>query len=278
MCTSSAWSVSVVICAYNEEAHIRRLLRSLKDQTLSPSEVILVDDGSTDSTASIAHQESARVIPLPHRGPAVGRNIGALNARGVLVVFLDGDMECAPRFLERLTAPIRQGKCAGTFTKEIYVANQHNRWAFAYAVMRQHRGGRLLPEDFPDAWDNFRAIRRDAFLRGGGYDNVGYGEDRTLARKLQVMAIAAPGAVCFHHNPDSPSEIFTNGRWIGRGAQIRELERPWRDHLPRRVVRWIKTDVTDMPVALSLAARACYHAGVLLGLTESKLWPNRHWK
>jgi GT2 family glycosyltransferase len=187
-------------------------------------------------------------------------------------------MECAPQFIERLTAPIRRGDGIGTFTREIYVANRDNRWAFAYAVMRQLRDGRLLPQDFPDVWDNFRAIRRDAFLSVGGYDDVGYGEDRTLARKLHAMAAAAPGAVCFHYNPDSAYEIFSNGRWIGRGAQIRELDRPWADHLPHRVFQWLTNDIRQMPVALALAARVSYHAGVLLGLAESTICPHRHWK
>jgi glycosyltransferase involved in cell wall biosynthesis len=271
-------SVSVVICAYNEEAHIARLLRSLGRQTLPPSEVIVIDDGSTDRTASIARQQFAQVICVPHRGPAVGRNLGAQSALGDMLVFLDGDMDCAPQFIECLTAPIRRGEAVGTFTREIYVANEKSAWASAYAVMRQLRGGRLLPEDFTNEWDNFRAITRDAFLSVDGYDNVGYGEDRTLARKLGAMAVVAPGAVCFHYNPDSPFEIFSNGRWIGRGAQIRELDRPWRDHLPHRVARWLANDIHEMPWAIALIARGSYHAGVLLGLAESTLCPRRHWK
>jgi glycosyltransferase involved in cell wall biosynthesis len=270
--------VSVVICAYNEEAHIGRLLRSLSQQTLSPSEVIVVDDGSTDRTASIARQESTRMISLPHTGPAMGRNVGARSAHGDILVFLDGDMECAPEFIERLTAPLARTSVVGTFTRDIYIANPRNRWAAAYAVMRQLRGGRLLPEDFPDEWDNFRSIRRDAFVSVNGYDNVGYGEDRTLARKLGAVAVVAPGAVCFHYNPDSPSEIFSNGRWIGRGPQIRELDHPWRDHLPVRVARWVAKDIGEISLPVALVARASYHAGVLLGLAESTLRRHRHWK
>jgi glycosyltransferase involved in cell wall biosynthesis len=271
-------SVSVVICAYNEEAHIGRLLRSLKQQTLSPSEVIVVDDGSTDRTAAIAGQESARVIALPHSGPAVGRNAGARSARSEILVFLDGDMACAPEFIERLIAPLATTNAVGTFTRDIYVANARNRWASAYAVMRQLRGGRLLPEDFPDEWDNFRSIRRDAFMSVNGYDDVGYGEDRTLARKLHAVAVVAPGAVCYHYNPDSPSEIFANGRWIGRGAQIRELDHPWRDHLPVRVAHWIANDSREISLPSALVARISYHGGVLLGLAESTLRSHRHWK
>lgn len=252
--------MSVVICAYNEGPHIRRLLRSLALQTLQPFEVIVVDDGSTDATRKIAEREAVRVIAVPHRGPAVGRNVGARCANGKILVFLDGDMACAPTFVERLVAPIQAGSAVGTFTREIYVANGNNRWASAYAVMRQLRNGRLLPEDFPDTWDNFRAIQRDAFLDVGGYDGVGYGEDRTVARKLGVMAAVAPGAICFHYNPATPTEIFSNGRWIGRGVQIRELDRPWRDHLPDRVARWLVKDVRETPIATAAIARLSFTA------------------
>jgi glycosyltransferase involved in cell wall biosynthesis len=270
-------TISIVVCAYNEAVHIRRLLQSLKEQTI-PSEVIVVDDGSTDATAAIAKDESVRLIQLPHRGPAVGRNRGAQAASGEILVFLDGDMECTPEFVERLTEPIQTRGVVGSFTREIMVANLDNRWALAYSVMRQLRDGRLLPEDFPDEWDNFRAIRRDVFLSVGGYDDVGYGEDRTVARKLGAMAVVAPDAVCFHNNPASPGEIFENARWIGRGVQIRELAQPWRDHLPHRILRWLTRDIREIPAYVAVVARLCYHAGVLIGLVESRVRPHRHWK
>lgn len=276
--TAREQDVSVVICAYNEVRHIGRLLRSLKTQTVVPSQVILVDDGSTDGTAAVGHREQVNVIRLPHRGPAAGRNAGAGTAHGDILVFLDGDMECSPSFLDRITRPIKEKRAVGTFTREIYVANLDSRWARAYAVMRQLRHGRLLPPDFPDEWDNFRAIERDAFTRVGGYDNIGYGEDRTLSRKLGLSALVAPGAVCFHYNPDTLREIFSNGRWIGRGPQIRELDSPWSDHLPHRILRSMARDVPELSIFEACLARCAYHFGVLLGLAESTVRPGRHWK
>jgi hypothetical protein len=86
-----------------------------------------------------------------------------------------------------------------------------------------------LSDDFPERWSNYRAISRDAFLSVGGYDDVGYGEDMTLAPKLGVEALAAPGAVCWHFNPDSISEIFENARWIARGHDVRAVAHPVRD-------------------------------------------------
>ena len=271
-------TVSVVICAFNEAEHIGRLLSSLADQTRPPSEVIVVDDGSTDETAAIAEAHEALTLKVAHRGPARGRNLGARVASGDILVFLDGDMACTPRFVELLVRPIVAG-ATGSFTREIYVGNQSNRWARAYSIMRGLDGGRLLPPSFPDAWDNFRAIRRDAFLSVGGNDDVGYGEDRTAARKLDEPAVVAPGAECLHFNPSSLHEIFTNGRWIGRGVQIRQVSPPWRDHLPNRVLRWALRDIrAGMPAGVAVAARAAYHLGVTAGLVDSVLRPHVHWK
>lgn len=271
-------TVSVVVAAYDEEPLIGGLLRSLDDQTLPPLEVIVADDGSRDRTADVAEAAGARVLRLPHRGPAVARNEAAGVARGDVLVFLDADMECARGFLERLVQPIAEGRAIGTFSREMYVANTDNRWARAYAALRWSPPDRLLPADFPDTWENFRAIRRESFLSVGGYDDVGYGEDMSLAAKLGEKALVAPGAECFHHHPSSGREVFGNGRWVGRGAAIRELERPWRQHALTRVVPIAVRQIREGRTRWVLPARVVYHLGVWLGLAESGLRPERHWK
>ena len=55
-------SASIVIRAYNEEAHIGRLMEGLRVQRVQPLEVILVDSGSTDSTVTIAQHYGARIV------------------------------------------------------------------------------------------------------------------------------------------------------------------------------------------------------------------------
>jgi glycosyltransferase involved in cell wall biosynthesis len=273
-----AADVSVVVAAYNEADHIAGLLDSLRRQTLLPREVIVADDGSRDDTSAIAEHRGARVLRLPHRGPAVARNRGARAAVGDVLVFLDGDMACAPRFLERLVAPIAAGHAVGTFTREMYLGNPERRWARAYAAVRWCPPDRLLPADFPQRWVNFRAVRRDRFLDVGGYDDVGYGEDTTLAPKLADLALAAPGAVCFHNLPCTIGEVFENGRWVGRGAAIRTLRRPWRAHNPVRVTVFALRQIRAGRTPWVLPARLVYHAGVWLGLAESTFAPQRHWK
>ena len=271
-------TVSVIVAAYDEEPLIGRLLRSLEGQTLAPLEVIVADDGSRDRTADVAESAGARVLRLPHRGPARARNEAVAAARGDVLAFLDADMECAPEFLERLVEPIAKERAIGTFSREMYVANTGNPWARAYAALRWSPPDRLLPADFPDTWENFRAIRRDSFLSVGGYDDVGYGEDMSLAAKLGEKALVAPGAECFHHHPSSPGEVFGNGRWVGRGAAIRELDRPWREHALTNVIPIALRQIREGRTRWVLPARVVYHLGVWLGLAESRLRPERHWK
>ncbi len=271
-------SVSVVISAYNERRHIRRLLESLRRQTLPAHEVLVVDDGSTDATAALSVSAGARVIRSVHAGPARGRNLGAAAATGQILAFVDGDMACEPRYLERLTAPIVRDEVVGTFTKEIYVGEPANTWSRSYCHIRRIGYPRLLSEDFPERWDNFRAVRRDAFLAVGGYDDVGYGEDMTLASKLRTQAHAAPGAVCWHFNPDSPSEIFQNARWIARGHDVQAVAHPVRDNLPTTAFVKALRDLRSGAPPSVLVARQVYGAGFLIGLAQRRRHPDRHAK
>ncbi len=91
---SSSMRVSVVIPALDEERSLPGLLRSLEAQTLRPVEIIVVDGGSTDSTASVARFSGAKVL----RGgrPALSRNVGARVSSGDWLLFLDADVVLAP--------------------------------------------------------------------------------------------------------------------------------------------------------------------------------------
>ena len=88
--------VSVVMPTYNSESYLMESLECLKRQTFKAFEVIVVNDGSTDKTASILQhcaQMDARVIPVHVKktGVASARNCGLFVARGKYVIFLDSD-------------------------------------------------------------------------------------------------------------------------------------------------------------------------------------------
>jgi glycosyltransferase involved in cell wall biosynthesis len=109
--------VSVVVCSLNGEAHIGRCLAALAAQQHDAFEVIVVDDGSTDATGSIALAAGVRVVhhETP-RGLSAARNAGLREARGAIVAFTDDDCEPEPGWLaalERTYADHGLGRVAG---------------------------------------------------------------------------------------------------------------------------------------------------------------------
>lgn len=84
--------VSVVIPAYNVADHISATLDSVYAQSHRPLEVVVVDDGSTDATAStVGTYPGVRLFRQPNAGPAAARNLGVAKASGDLVSFIDAD-------------------------------------------------------------------------------------------------------------------------------------------------------------------------------------------
>ena len=85
--------VSAIIPVYNGAATVGCAIRSVLAQQFDGLEIIVVDDGSTDSTPAALEEWGARirVIRQPNRGPAAARNNGARTARGEYLAFLDAD-------------------------------------------------------------------------------------------------------------------------------------------------------------------------------------------
>lgn len=103
---SSDQLVSIVIPAYNAEATIDDTLRSVRAQTHGALEIIVVDDGSTDTTLFLAKRHAAddprvEVIHQPNAGVAAARNTGLQQARSDLLAFIDADDLWAPTKIER---------------------------------------------------------------------------------------------------------------------------------------------------------------------------------
>lgn len=130
--------VSVVVPAFNAAAYLGEALSSLRAQTLSDIEIIVVDDGSTDQTGVVAKQHAAeddrvRVLTRakPSGRPACARNEGLRAARGRFIALLDADDVSIPTRLESM---VRAMELTGAL--------------FAFADMRRlyQESGELAPE------------------------------------------------------------------------------------------------------------------------------------
>jgi glycosyltransferase involved in cell wall biosynthesis len=109
-------SVSVVIPAYNEGGndYLSRSIESALGQSYKPSEVIVVDDGSTDGTAEIASgYEGVQVLRTENMGVAHARNYGAERAKGDIVVWMDADSCMESGLLEKVADSIGRGHYVG---------------------------------------------------------------------------------------------------------------------------------------------------------------------
>jgi glycosyltransferase involved in cell wall biosynthesis len=272
--------VSIVIPAYNEEKYIRVCLASLAKQTHPAYEVIVVDDGSIDDTVVIVEEfvttdHRFHLLHQNHQGPGEARNLASQHAQGDILLFCDADMAFTPDYIKKLIAPILRGDCLGTFSKEEYVINFDNIWARSWNLHDGIVNDKRHPENWPDEHDVFRAVDKQAFLAVGGFSPKGSGDDNTLARKLGQLARVAPGAICYHHNPDTPGEVFRQARWYARGARISLNWQNFILHLPpfsiaRSLKRAIRFNNPVFPVF-----KLIHDFGILCGMTN-KLLRNKH--
>jgi GT2 family glycosyltransferase len=105
--------VSVVVCTFNGEKTIGECLEGLERLDYPDFEVIVVNDGSTDSTPTIASKGEVRLINLERAGLAAARNIGLEAATGEIVAYLDDDARPDPHWLGYLVAALERSPYAG---------------------------------------------------------------------------------------------------------------------------------------------------------------------
>ena len=102
--------LSVVVPAYGEGRRIGTTVVALRDTLGADTEIVVVDDGSTDDTAAVAAAAGARVITYPdNRGKGAAVRAGMLAASGSMVVFTDADLSYPPAQVERLCAELERG-------------------------------------------------------------------------------------------------------------------------------------------------------------------------
>jgi glycosyltransferase involved in cell wall biosynthesis len=212
--------VSVVIPARDAAATIERCLAALAEQTVKPSEVIVVDDGSSDETPEIARRMGAVVLTQDHGGAGAARNRGARAARGELLLFTDAD--CAPvaDWVERLTEALyRDGVVAA---RGVTMSGQPEPAARFAQLEYDEKYRQLARHESVDLVATYSAAyRRDEFWRFGGFDEGFLGatsEDQELSFRLadEGLQIAfVPQAAVEHHHHTSMRSYVRRKFWIG---------------------------------------------------------------
>jgi hypothetical protein len=229
---------SVLITAYNREDQIERCVRSCTEQTFEDFEIVVVDDASTDTTASVvASLGASRVRMVRHernRGTSPARATAVEQARGEWIVMVDSDDELLPDALERLEGLI------GGLPDGVHI------------IRFRHRldDGRVVPDIIPSGVTDYRG--RLSWLEA-----------------VTVEAVNADAGHCMHRSVLEKTNYFRDRR----GA----VEALWELNLARSESSLWVDDVlglihTDAPNRYSRHSGSSQLIARLLADAPDQLW------
>jgi hypothetical protein len=169
--------VTVIVPAFNAASTLKVTLASISAQTYEKFEIIIVDDGSDDDTAHLAHQfcvsePRARLLEQSNAGVAAARNAGIKVARGTFIAPVDADDVWHCDFLSRLVRAALAAEfppvLVYALSRSIDVAGQVIGTGFAMTVSGRTFFRALLCN--PVGNGSAALMRREACLAAGGYD------------------------------------------------------------------------------------------------------------
>ena len=181
--------LSIIVPAYNNPNDLQACLAALDASSGPKSEIIVVDDGSTDEIRSVATTMGAKVLRLPKNlGPSSARNHGARHSTGDVLLFVDSDIVVAPGAVNSLLQVLeRDPSVAAVFgsydnrPRAKGVVSQYRNLLHHYV----HQTGNTEASTF---WGGFGAIRRSVFESVGEFDEKRFArcmEDIELGYRLR---------------------------------------------------------------------------------------------
>jgi glycosyltransferase involved in cell wall biosynthesis len=196
--TDPSRSVSAVIALYNGRNHIIEAIESVLAQTFPVTEIIIVDDGSSDDSVSIIQdyisakgisESFVNLVLQENSGQGSARNVGANLARSRLIGFLDQDDSWTPTHIETLVEAMHQNPSLGWVYTDFNEIDVHGReirrscLATKNYVVPDKSLEALLEKDLM-MLPSSSIIRRSAFIKVGGFDSQfrGYEDDDLFVR------------------------------------------------------------------------------------------------
>lgn len=219
-----AGTISIIIPARNEERNLPTLLRSLFSQEPRPHEILVVDDGSSDGTATVARQIGATVIvsrPLPEgwRGKPWACHQGAQAATGELFLFLDADTWFEPGGFARALARYERGAFSvGPYhvTRKLYESlSLFFNLCMVVGTVPDRLFGQMLLVDR----ESYGRVGGHEAVKGRVLENV-YLASRCRAAGVPVQSLPGRGDLSFRMYPNGLCELiegWTKGFASGAG-------------------------------------------------------------
>ncbi|WP_299943400.1 glycosyltransferase family 2 protein [uncultured Microbulbifer sp.] len=213
---------SVVIPLYNKEKHIVSTLHSVLKQSLSEFEVVVINDGSTDSSLQKAKSvldQRIKIINQKNQGVSAARNKGIEEALGDYIAFLDADDHWYPWHLEELNYLIDTYPGNGVYSVSHEILRDGIKYCPSQIYSSSFTG---VVEDFFDAFSKSLALvnsttaclPRNLLINMGGFpEGIKKGEDVYVWLKAIIKKrLVYSARVCAYYNKDAQCRSNCNSR------------------------------------------------------------------
>lgn len=238
-------TVSVIVPAYNESAAIADALRTIASSQYPLTEIIVVDDGSTDDTADVAAAtgiDVVRVVRQANGGKAAALNRGIQEALGTIIVCVDADTVFQSDTITWIVQPFVDGN-VGAVSGNVKVGNRKSllgKWQhveYTYGQRAERSGQELLGVTWciPGA---IGAFRRSALIAGGGFDIDTLAEDTDTAVRVYLdgwRSVFEPRSIAWTEVPTTAKTFWKQRmRWHFGNYQVLWKQRSQLVRRPRR--------------------------------------------
>lgn len=217
-------SISIIVPLFNKEKHISGVLDSIVSQSLKDFEVIVVDDGSTDSGASVVEayrDDRIRLIKKANGGVSSARNYGLKYANAELVFYLDGDDKMEPNALSVLYDLYKRYPDCDIFTGNFIQVYPNIKQRLYCKGKREY----IISDNYKDFYKQkfymrtgIFMIKKEKLIESNGYnEHLCIGEDLEFFLRLLKKCKVVYTPICIFRYIKEASELSTSDKEPEKG-------------------------------------------------------------